>query len=395
MLSTWHPEPADNGRKQRTSAMLRALAKQYDVLLVSLLAPNEAGKIHDRVDSAYMQVVLPLPTFESRSFKGLIGSVNRYPRSAIATWSGETAGALSNLLESERVQAAIGTDLRTLRYLANLPAAMVKVIDEPDVSPFVVESDTGWLSAASLRDRLREWKYRNLLNDDLSRIDASVVASTDEVDALRHMTPADDVHVIPNAIERVPPFRWGPAAARPGSLLYTGSLSYEPNAEAVAYLVREVFPRLEPQLPNAQVVVTGTIPESIPSDIVSERVCLTGRLPYLDTAYLHSRVFVAPVWSGTGTRIKLIEAMAYGMPIVSTTKGAEGLPVQSGEHLLIADNAEDFASAVLTLCSDPALSLRLGAAGRELVRTRFTWERQGEQLRDLIAGLLRVRKERR
>jgi polysaccharide biosynthesis protein PslH len=388
MLSTWHPEPADNGRKQRTRGMMGVLSEQYDVLLVSLLSPEEINQPLPKVESAYKQIALSLPTYESRSLRGLAGVAHRYPRSTIATWSAETARELADYLVTEDVRVVIGTDLRTLRYLAALPAPLAKVIDEPDVSPFVVRNPSKRPSPSALRERFREWKYRNLLGENLPRIDASVVASTIEADALQHLVTTRDVHILPNAIDSLPACQWGPAAARPQTLLYTGSLTYAPNAEAVAFLINQVVPRLEPQLPGVQVTVTGSLPDSIPADVDVPRLCLTGRLPNLEVAYLYSRIFVAPLWSGTGTRIKLIEAMAYGMPIVSTTKGAEGLPVQDGIHLLLADNADDFANAVLRLCDDPGLSLNLGTNARRLVKNEFTWERQGRGLCDLLDGVL-------
>jgi glycosyltransferase involved in cell wall biosynthesis len=121
--------------------------------------------------------------------------------------------------------------------------------------------------------------------------------------------------------------------------------------------------------------------------LIDERVVFTGRLPDLDDALRSARVFVCPLWSGTGTRIKLIEAMSYRLPIVTTSKGAEGLALEPGVHALFAENASEFAAAIGRLLADPALCLELGANARQLVRERYTWETQGAKLRALVARL--------
>jgi glycosyltransferase involved in cell wall biosynthesis len=126
----------------------------------------------------------------------------------------------------------------------------------------------------------------------------------------------------------------------------------------------------------------------LPNEARHPRLRLTGYLDTLDDILHESRVFIAPLLSGTGTRIKLIEAMAYGMPIVSTSKGAEGLAILPGRHMLIADTPVDFANAVSRLLEDTALCESLGVQARELVRTRYTWDASGNELRQLVRSLL-------
>ena len=381
ILSTWHPEPADNGRKRRTRLMISALAGEYDVALISLLPPETPLDDLPAVPGVMHQSALSLPAFQPRSLAGLLGSVSLRPRSVVATWSKATARAIQERVTDLGIDVVVGTDLRTLRYLEYLSPAAATILDEPDVSPFVVENGN-----ATLRATLRERKYRRLLKGSAPHLGAVVVASDLEAVAWLALAESGTVHVIENGVHELPAEQWQPHGSR--DLLYTGSLEYSANAEAIDYFVGRILPLLEREAGDVSLVVTGKVPNPLPESARHPRVRLTGVLDSLSAAYLQSGVFVVPVLSGTGTRVKILEAMAHGVPVVSTAKGAEGLPVNHDRHLLLADRPEDFAAAVLRLLNDRELALRLGAAGRDLVRERFTWELQGQELRELVNSLV-------
>lgn len=361
--------------------MISALATHYDVVLVSLLPEEQIGAALPIIPDVWRQFALPLPVFRSRSLSALAGTASRYPRSIAATWSAPTARAITDLVNEFDIQAAIGADLRTLRYLRALTGQMPTVLDEPDVSPFVTLG-----GRKTLRARLRERKYQHLLDRSNSRLSSAIVASEQEASAYRFLAKSDNVIVIENGVGTLPSAVWKPVHS--SELLYTGSLCYAPNSEAIVHFIGNIMPLIEGEFANVALTVTGQLPERLPEAIRRPRVHLTGSLDSLDYTFQQSRVFIAPLLSGTGTRIKLLEAMAHGMPIVTTAKGAEGLPVEDGKHLLIADSPAHFAAAVRRLMGDPDLSSRLGAAGRDLVADRFTWDSKGTQLRALIVQLL-------
>lgn len=389
LFSTWYLEPADNGRKQRTRQMIAALAGDYDVALIALL-PAENG---DRgplrpVPGVWRQWVLPLPVFHPTAANALLAGLSPLPRSLVATWDPGTAAAVSAIARDIDACLAIGTDLRTLRYLLSLPPGIRTILDEPDVSPFVVDGMDGRAGRWRLRAVARERKYRRLLADASRRLDAVVVASAVEAAAYRRLSGSSRVAVLPNGVDAIPRWHW----RLPDSLqlLYTGSITYRPNAEAVAYFISHILPHLEKEAPGVRLVVTGHAPDPVPRALRHPRVRYTGRLESLDAVYRESRAFIAPLLSGTGTRVKLLEAMAIGMPIVSTSKGAEGLDIVPGEHLLIADDAPEFAAAITRLLRDRDESECLGAAARALVRQRYTWDRLGSELRGLVEQVLSV-----
>jgi len=154
------------------------------------------------------------------------------------------------------------------------------------------------------------------------------------------------------------------------SVLFMGLYAYPPNTEAVRFLVEEVMPELLSQRPNLRLVVTGGGPLNAPSWLIS-----TGILPRHDLeAVLYScRAGVAPIFQGSGTRLKILEYMAAGLPVVSTRKGAEGLGLEGEREVLYAETGAEFQGALLRILSDQTLSETLSNQAAQLARSKFDW----------------------
>lgn len=163
----------------------------------------------------------------------------------------------------------------------------------------------------------------------------------------------------------------GPSAdAEHPIVLFLGSYAYRPNAEAIDFLVKRVFPALLRVIPEARLAVLGG---KVP--YAHEWLIAPGEVPHEDVpAWVRAgQVGVAPVFSGAGTRVKILEYMAAGLPVVATSKGAEGLAVRSGEEFLLAENKEAFVEALQRVLLDSALAATLSRRGRELVQQRYDW----------------------
>ncbi len=238
-------------------------------------------------------------------------------------------------------------DSRTMRRIGALRAANGDASGSEDE-----EADAG--------------KYEKLIGDYLPRFDLSLVASDAEKANLQSRHPGARIAAIENAVR--PPAAPTAEPAPPSDLLMVGSLSYYPNVDGALFFCREIFPQLAPatlaivgRRPAAAVIALGRQPGiSIAADVADPA-------PY----YRAARVAVVPIRAGGGSRIKILEAFAHGLPVVSTSLGAEGLAVRQGHHLLIADEPGDFAAAVKRLLADRDLAARLASAGRALVAERY------------------------
>ncbi|NIV37258.1 MAG: glycosyltransferase [Anaerolineae bacterium] len=172
---------------------------------------------------------------------------------------------------------------------------------------------------------------------------------------------------------------FGPPEA--DALVYSGALTYSVNFDAVDFFLREVFPLIQAKRPTVKLSVTGKL-EGVPIDRLpaNDGLVLTGYLDDVRPTVARSWACVVPLRVGGGTRLKILEALALGTPVVSTSVGAEGLKVTPGVDILIADEPTEFADATLRLLEDPGLRAELAANGRRLVRERYDWDQIGEQL---------------
>jgi glycosyltransferase involved in cell wall biosynthesis len=187
-----------------------------------------------------------------------------------------------------------------------------------------------------------------------------------------------NVVTIPNGVNVAKP---SPVVESP-TVMFLGTYKHQPNIQAAELLLNRIWPLIHQKKPNARLIIAGAWPENIPGyGRAGNEVEFTGFVDDLDRLYERSRIACAPILTGSGTRVKIIEAAAHGKPVVSTSIGAEGLLLRDGAQLLIRDNPAAFADACITLLDDTALCSRLGAAARETVRKHYS--------RDAIVRLIR------
>jgi len=206
------------------------------------------------------------------------------------------------------------------------------------------------------------------------RADRVVACSAADATALQRIVPGLLVHVVPNGVDTA---TYQPQPVPPvASLVFTGKMDFRPNVDAALWLVGDILPRIRQAWPEVTLALVGQRPGPAVARLAREPgVTVTGRVDDVRPYIAGAAVYVAPLRMGGGTRLKLLEAMAMGAAIVSTRLGAEGLPVEAGRHLLLADDAADFANAVLSLLSDPAQRSALGREAHRLAEAEFDWSR--------------------
>ena len=229
----------------------------------------------------------------------------------------------------------------------------------------------------------RRWRRYDL--DRFASYDALVTVSEHDAEALARVTPTR-VEAIPSGVDTralnpgpVPP-------GAPPALIFTGTMSWPPNAEGLRWLLREVWPRVRDAVPDARLLAVGG---GAPEDVrrlaaADDHVELPGRVPELEPWFERASVVVIPILSGAGIRLKVLDALASGRAIVSTTMGAEGAVVEDGVHLVLADDAASFADAVVVKLRDPGA---MGARARALAEERYDWRVLGDRFEALLRTL--------
>jgi glycosyltransferase involved in cell wall biosynthesis len=219
-----------------------------------------------------------------------------------------------------------------------------------------------------------------------SQFDLVTMVSEMDAEVSRALLPSGKppVKVFPNGVD-CNELRPGRRQPDPDRLIFSGSLTYNVNYDAMVYFLTEVFDRIRVQWPAAQLHITGSTKGVDLSRLpLNSAVTLTGFVEDIHAEIASAAVSIVPVLSGGGTRLKVLEAMALGTPVVSTTKGAEGIDAIHGEHLLLADDPDSFAAASLAVLSDPEVRQRLIRNAWRLVEERYDWTKIGREFASAV-----------
>lgn len=376
------------GAGTRNWHLLRALSGVHTVSLVALvndpiLAAEEVRQLDVPLRTVHL---LPLPRAQKRWRQA--SALLRGQSYLLSTHSSDEARS-----QIARTVATDGSDLVLFEGALvadhTLPLGVRVVLDEHNV-----EFDLLARSAQHERSLARRWfnsaEHKLLKPREIAiceRADLVSVTSPRDAAVLRRAVPEGNIHTIPNGVDTVA-FMPREDADVPGRIVFAGTLAYAPNVQAVLLFAERCWPAIHARMPAATWHIVGSAPppevqrlERLPG------ITVTGFVPDMRTELAAAAVCVVPLRIGGGTRLKILEALAMGKAVVSTSDGAEGLDILSGEHLQIADDAEAFTEATLTLLGDPARRVALGRAGRALVERRYTWTQSGEALLTALDAL--------
>lgn len=214
------------------------------------------------------------------------------------------------------------------------------------------------------------------------RFDVNVLVSREDEVALRDRVPGLRTTVVPNGVDTT--YFAADASDETATLIYTGGMGMFANLDAITYFLADIWPRIKERHSSVRFVIVGRSPTKAVLDYAAQdaRVVVTGFVDDIRPLVRQAAVYVVPLRVGGGTRLKVLDAMAMSKALVSTSVGCEGLAVQPGAHLDVADTPEAFAAATLRLLQDPARRRALGDAARRLVQQQYAWPAIGGQLMD-------------
>jgi polysaccharide biosynthesis protein PslH len=356
MIAVETPLPPVSGSRLRTLHLARHLAAELPLRMAVLGPAGEAD--------GEPFAVTGVPHHGSRALS-VLRAVRR-PYSAVKLHSDELAA-----LVREQAPAVVQAQEVWL-VPAALTAGRPVVLDAHNVEGELLES----LGAAERRPahRLRwRWEARKVADWERRRVrEATAVCATSDADAEAfERYGAKEVVVVPNGVDTGSIAHREPA---PGArLFYAGHYDYRPNVAAAFELAGEVLPRVRERVPAATLELVGPDPKGALERCGGPGVRVAGRVDDVH-AHLHAaRVVVVPLRSGSGTRLKVLEALAAGVPVVSTPLGVAGLAVSDGRDVLIGRSAGELADLAARVIADDALARRLSRAGRELVERSYDW----------------------
>lgn len=372
------PWPPDEGGKLRIMGVLAELAKRHDVsLLTTIRRPGDReGVAHLRTRFARVDAVeLPWSRW-GKLWHMFLGYLFAAPFLAVIYRDARLRRAVAEAARGhDAVHAVYPYGAQLIQDLSCL-----KVMDTQNV-----ETDVLAGNSRRCRNPLRKLHHR-LQSVFMRRFELGVAARMDAVlacsDADRDffLTANRNTLTVPNAVESLQE-REFPTGK---DVVFTGLMSYLANVDGIRWFCAEVWPFVAAREPEARLWIVGKDPGPGVTSLAGPGVTVTGRVDDVSGYYRRARVFVCPLRVGSGTRLKILQALSFGVAVVSTALGCSGLEVSPGEQLLVADTARDFAEAVLAALGDEDLARRLGQAGRQLIARRYTWAAAVETLSEKV-----------
>jgi sugar transferase (PEP-CTERM/EpsH1 system associated) len=381
------PYPQDSGKRIRVHALLSRMAKRHDLTLLTFVenGQDDAGVACLQEHGIRVIGVRP-PGREQRGggfyLKLLMNLFSPLPFSSWNYCPARMQRRLRALLTRERfdlIHAEITLLAPLLRGIGDVPTVAVAHNVESEIWRRYEETEGSCVRRRYIA--LQRRRVERIETTGLCHLTVLCTVSERDAEWFRNQTTAQQVHVVPNGVD-LDYFQPCTQPEEHNTLIHAGSMDWRPNVDAVMYFLREIYPSILQRAPDVQFLIVGRNPADSVASFASryQGVHITGTVEDTRPFVCKSGVFVVPLRVGGGSRLKILNALAMGKAVVSTSIGAEGLDVEDGKHLLLADTPETFTERTVALLRDPAKRRRLGIAGRALVEARSGW--------DAVAGRL-------
>ncbi len=375
-LSPEAPYPLTGGGPLRSASLLEYLSRRYAVHAIVFRQPGDPdpaqaipqGRV-DRLD------VVDLPFHSRHALARTLRNSARLVRGTpplLDRFAG-FAAAIAKAIGEGQYETAIIEHFWCAPYVDQIrPHTKQVILDLHNIE------STWHDSVAASSGPVRAWALRRFATASvalerkwLPRFDLILVTSMPDAAIVGEIAPGAPVTVYPNAL---PEIAAPPRQDDAEEIVFSGNLEYAPNITAIQFFASRIWPSLRSRWPSLRWRIVGKNPAGVARLVQGDsRIVLTGFVEDAVTELAGARVAVVPLLSGSGTRVKILEAWAAGTPVVSTTIGAAGLEGVNGEHFLIADDPGTFADSVSSLLASDQQRARLGAAGRCLFEQRYTW----------------------
>lgn len=387
------PWPAHGGARMRALHLLRGLAAEHEVHLVCTATARETVDLTlemAAVCASVRTVAPPAPRGIGRRLGTLVTTPEpdlalryrdpRFVALLAATLAGGTFDGvhITGLEMVAPLLAALGAQPGSPRPLLVLDAQNA----EHQLQARAGAAARGpAILSKGLFSRVQAWKLRRYEGGLDRRLDGLIAVSAGDLDALRGAGLRAPAAVVPNGVDAA---RYAPGDPPPPGLplrlLFTGTMDYRPNEDAMTWFVGSVLPGIRAAHPEVILEIAGRRPTATVRALAGAGVQVTGEVDDDLPLFRAASVFVLPMRFGGGSRLKLLQALACGVPVVTTPEGAEGVAVVDGRDVLVATTAAGFAAAVVALAREPAKAAALAAGGRS-VALRYDWS-------GLVPGLL-------
>ena len=385
--------PADRGGRLRSFHTVAELSRRHRVTVVTTHAPGEGGGEAAALPDCERVVALPhrLAKQGSASFAVALARswLSPLPVDLYKARVPGLAAAVSRLIDSGEVDVCVADFLAAAPSVplgGRVPTLLFQHNVEHQIWKRLARTERRPLRRALLE---LEWrKTRRYEAWACTRASMTVAVSEPDRAMLSELAPGARIHAVPTGVD-TSFFAPDAAPELPHRLVFTGSMDWYPNEDGIVHFIEDVLPRVRRAVPAATLTVVGRNPSArLRAAAAAAGVQVTGLVDDVRPHMADAAVYVVPLRIGGGTRLKIFEALSMAKAVVSTTVGAEGLPLAPGQHFLQADEPAAFADAVTALLRDSARRRAIGAAGRRLVEERYSWSKVVDEFENRCGEVL-------
>lgn len=377
------PYPPESGDKLRQFNLIRQLSSRVDISLVAFTLTTEEQAQAEymkqycgRIRTFYSPNPSSLKRIQSISTTRNPYYVSRYQDPDVDNYiRDEMVTFRPDLVQIEHTYVA--------EYLRKIPPELQRpsVLTKHNIDAHL--SFQNYRFADGLVKKVfwwLEWKKMSRYEPFVDNLFSALVvmSDVDKKEILKRKKPPLSVHVVENGVDtlKLQPL----APVNDPVVLFIGALDYLPNQDAAHFLSQEIFPLIKKSFKNFRILLVGRKPSPAILGLASEAVEVWGDVPEVEPFYRRASIAVVPLRAGSGSRLKILEAMALGRPVVSTTKGAEGLEIEPGHDYLEANDPETFAASIRMLLTQPSLYQRISMNARKTVEEKYDWSRAAQKM---------------
>ena len=395
LLCTQFPYPPRTGFKMRVYQLARQLAARHDLTLLSYAEPGEAAARDALASEMQVHVVEKsyIPGLRRRVRQAASIASSR-PYACRSVYTDEMQHTIEQLCREQSFDVVQLES--TLFCQFEFPDDVAVVLDEHNIEFELYKRmyQTERSAARRAYNLVEYLRFRRFEQRSWRCVDGVLVCSEREVSIVRGNAPTVPLGVAPNGVD-LEYFAPSTEDVDPCTIVFNGYLDYRPNHDAAVHLVHDIWPLIRSRHPGARLELVGRYEHADLRPLQAPGVTITGEVPDVRPHIGRATVVTVPIRMGGGTRLKVVEALAMGKSVVSTSVGCEGVAVRDREHLLIADDPASFAAAILDVIASRELRAELGRSARELAEREYSWDVAGDRIEALYAQVAGERNRER
>jgi len=380
------PYPPDSGGKVKTWGILQLLAEKHDVFLISFVDDKKElkfeKKVAEKCSLGVKTFVTPIITgkHSSLSFRTIKGILNPIPFRVSKYYLSKTADYIKNLTNEIKFDVFYCDHLTSASYLSHIENVneIFKFYDEHNINSQAMFTYAKWENnfVRKLVYILEGIKFRLYEKKKIPQFDKIFAISPEDLKTLRcFIDHPDKASFLPTPINANNLYRFGSK-----NILFIGLMSWWPNEQGVTWFVNEVFPFILKEIPEAKFQIIGDNVSNKIKALAGDDIEVLGYVSDLQKYYENAGVFIAPINIGGGIRIKILNAMGRGMPVISTSLGASGIDIKNGRELILADKPFEFAKGIISLLNNRDKAERVSKAAISFINNQYSLRKARENL---------------